>query len=66
MIPSFLRPEFLQFTSIEIVRATADLAPLPLVCSWCAPDRRTAVATLHASHGICDRCIEKLEAGATS
>lgn len=61
-IPTFLRPEVLPFTSIEIVRATADFRPLPLVCSWCPTFDKTDPANLHASHGICPACIARVEA----
>lgn len=66
MIPKFLQPEVIRFTSIEIVRATADLPRLVQICSWCQDHHKTDPANLHASHGICPACLARFEAGATS
>lgn len=81
MIPAFLRPEVVPYTSIEIILAGVLLAPSPInahvdgqplvvVCSWhTSPAELLALGRQfpgQVSHALCESCAAKFEAGATS
>jgi hypothetical protein len=36
-------------------------APLVVICAWCPDFDRTAPANANATHGICPRCVARVE-----
>ncbi len=68
MIPRFLQPERLRFTSVEIIPPSADALiarktdsqPLVIICAWCPTVDRLNPSNATVSHGICPNCAARL------
>lgn len=65
MIPKFLQPEVVPYSSVEIVIAgLLAAAPAKPICAWCPDFEPFHPRNKGASHSMCAVCVARYEASA--
>jgi hypothetical protein len=64
MLPKFLQPEAILFSSLEVLRArlTDAAPPLRVICAWCSDFNGQNLTNRGASHGMCPACAALFDA----